>query len=120
MSGRFRWPTLALPVREIFVVAAVPICILVGLSFARVLVAEYRLHLQKQQLVQDVRSLQEQNRQLQDRVDYLQTDAAIEELAREELGWTKPGDTSVVVVRAQPTASPAIQATPTRAAKSAP
>jgi cell division protein FtsB len=96
-------------------IVAVPICVLVALSFARILVADYQLHLQKQQLVRDVRSLQQENQKLQERVDYLQTDSAIEGLAREELGWTKPGDTSVVIVRAQATASLAIPVTPSPA-----
>src|SRR5438105_1352299 len=80
-------------------IALAAVAVLVGLSFAQVGFADYRLFLQKQQLRTSITSLQEQNRQLKVTVGDLQTDAGIERLARSELGWTRPGDTAIVVVR---------------------
>ena len=94
---------LQLPIRYLITLA---IAVLIGLSalaFVRVTVAELELHAQKQALERDIEALRAENVALHAKVDYLQTDDAIEKLAREDLGWTKPGDTSVVVIRPQPT-----------------
>ena len=96
---RFLEPGL---LRSAALVALGAVAVLVGLSFAQVGLADYRLAMQKQQLRNNVAVLQEQNRQLHASVADLQTDAALERLARAELGWTRPGDTAVVVVRDRP------------------
>lgn len=92
--------------RHVALAAAIAALALIALSFARVLVAEYQLDLQKHALQNDVARLRDQNQQLRAEIDYLQTDAAIEKLAREELGWTKPGETAVVVLAEKPTTPP--------------
>jgi cell division protein FtsB len=99
MLVRFLEPGL---LRSVALIALGAVAILIGLSFAQVGLADYRLGLQEQQLRNNVAALQEQNRQLRATVADLQTDAALERLARSELGWTRPGDTAVVVVRDRP------------------
>jgi cell division protein FtsL len=42
--------------------------------------------------------LQTENQELQDEVDALGTDAEIEKLAREKLGYVRPGETAFVVL----------------------
>lgn len=98
----------AWPVRQAVVAGSLVIIILVGISFARVMVREYQLGQQKQALEANVAQLKQQNKQLEDQFSYLQSDAAIEKLAREELGWTKPGDTAVVILRANDAPSPVV------------
>lgn len=43
-------------------------------------------------------ALENENQQLQDEVDALGTDAEIEKLAREKLGYVRPGETAFVVL----------------------
>jgi len=96
--------------RRLAVVAIIGILVLVGISFARVSLASYQLNVQKSTLQRQVADLKTQNAQLQAQVASLQTDAEMERLARQELGWTRPGDTEVVVL-GLPTAT--ATATPT-------
>jgi len=99
-----------------FILAAViPIVILVGVAFARVAVADYAIHRQKDALQQDIAGLKHENDQLRARVEYLNSDRGIELLAREDLGWVRPGDTAVIVVDdPSGSVSPgALKATPT-------
>jgi cell division protein FtsL len=94
---------LILPLRYLVALAIAVLVGLIALSFVRVTVAELELREQKQGLEREIESLRADNAALHAQVEYLQTDNAIEQLAREELGWTKPGDTSVVVIRPLPT-----------------
>lgn len=104
---------VSLPSRQLLIAGSLVVFALVALSFGRVLIVEYRLSLQKEALEAQVLRLAAENRRLEARARYLQTDAGIEELAREELGWTKPGDTAVVVRWSEAAATPA----PVRAAR---
>ena len=111
MSGllvRFLEPGL---LRSAALVGLAAVAVLIGLSFGQVGLADYRLFLQKQELRTRMTNLQAQNRILKVTVADLQTDAGIERLARSELGWTRPGDTAIVVIRDRP-----IPATPTPSA----
>lgn len=47
---------------------------------------------QLQQLQAEYDALQEYNTQMQNQVDYLNTDEGIEDYARSELGWIRPGE----------------------------
>lgn len=98
MKHGIRRPTLSLPVRQLAIAVVVVVLGLVTVSFARILIVEYQLNLQKQVLESEVAELQQQNERLRSQIDYLQSDAAIEKLAREELGWTKPGESAVIVI----------------------
>ncbi|MGH2458104.1 MAG: FtsB family cell division protein [Chloroflexota bacterium] len=100
---------MSFPLRQVAVTGLLAVLALVGVSFARVVIVEYQLHLQKQALERGVANLQSDNQALEIKIAYLQTDPAIEALAREELGWTMPGDTAVVV---SGTPSPAPSMTP--------
>ena len=90
---------LEFPLRYLVAIGVAVLVGLASLAFVRVTVADLQLRAQKQALERDIAALKAQNQGLQGQVEYLQTDDAIEKLAREELGWTKPGDTAVVVVR---------------------
>jgi cell division protein FtsL len=107
LSSRFGF--LQLPLRYLVAIAVAVLLALAVLAFIRVTMADLELLAQKQSLERDIAALQVENQQLHAKVDYLQTDVAVEKLAREQLGWTKPGDTAVVVVR------PPSEPTPTTA-----
>lgn len=91
--------TMSFPLRQIVVAALLAVLAVVAFSFARVVIVEYQLSLQKQALEREVADLKTENGQLEAKIKYLQTDQAIEQLARDELGWTMPGDTAVVVLQ---------------------
>ena len=78
--------------------AGLPLCVLVAVAFARVALADYAIHRQENALERDIVTMQRENDQLRGRVGYLNTDTGIELLAREELGWIRPGDTAVIVI----------------------
>jgi len=96
----------ALPLRQLVIVGMITALVLVGLSFARIAVANYQIHQEKSNLQRQVADLVEQNHRLKSQVEYLQTDAAVEALALDELGWTRAGDTVVVVLRDVGTPTP--------------
>lgn len=108
---------MRLPVRQLAIAASIAIVVLVALSFARVIIIAYQLNVQKEALEGDVQRLRSENQALQTRVADLQTDAAVEKLARQELGWARRGDTVVVVIQRTPTvvatAVPITRETPT-------
>lgn len=88
---------VSLPIRQIALIVTLAVLGLITVSFGRVALEAYQLDLQKQQVQREITALQTENRLLKGRVEELQTDNAIERLARQELGWTRPGDTLVVV-----------------------
>jgi len=90
---------LQLPLRYLIALGVSVLLALAVLSFVRVTVADLELRAQQQSLERDIASLKVENARLRGQLTYLQTDAAVEKLAREQLGWTKPGDTAVVVIR---------------------
>jgi cell division protein FtsB len=68
------------------------------LAFARVTIADVAIHEQKHALEKVVDERKAENARLRARIDYLKSDAAIQLLARQELGWVGPQDTLVVIV----------------------
>ena len=109
---------LPLPVRQVAIAISLAVIAIVVASFARLAIQEYQLNVQKQALEKSVTSLKAENQSLQHQIAYLHTDAAIEHLAREELGWVKPGDTAVIIITSKtppPLGTPSkVVATPSR------
>lgn len=102
---------LAAAARRAAPIAVVGALLLVGISFVRVAIAEYQLNQQKAALHADIARLQTENQALAAHYAGLATNAAVEKLAREQLGWTGPGETAVVVEWKD--ASPAMPKGPT-------
>lgn len=67
-------------------------------SFANLALTGYRLSLHASHLKGEIAALQREYQRLQSEVAYLQTDAALEKMAREQLGWAKPGETAIILV----------------------
>jgi cell division protein FtsB len=112
VSSRFGF--LQLPLRYLITIGIAVLVALAALAFVRVTIADLELRSQKQSLERDVAAMRTENETLHAKVDYLQTDGAVEKLAREELGWTKPGDTAIVVVRPPVDSTPIPTAVPAR------
>jgi cell division protein FtsL len=73
----------------------------------------YRLNKDAEALRTEVVTLRNQNVELQNEIEQARTDAAIEKIAREQLGLIKPGDKPLVLVGATgAVAQPQPQAAP--------
>ncbi len=70
----------------------------VAAAFGGVVVSGYRLNQQADSLRREMAELKAQNERLQKQVQYLESDAALEMLAREQLGWVRPSETGIVTV----------------------
>ncbi len=56
----------------------------------------HRIQQQVDALIAEVETMEEENQALLERLEYVQSEAYVEEAARDVLGWTRPGDTAVV------------------------
>jgi hypothetical protein len=61
----------------------------------------YRIGQRAAEVRQEIAVLEDENRVLQARIAYLQSDAYVETAAREKLNLAQPGDRSVVILQAQ-------------------
>jgi cell division protein FtsB len=99
-------PPLALRLAAVLVV---PLLLYALVATGQKALENYRLNQEADALRNDVVGLRTENVQLQKQLEDARTDAAIETIAREQLGLIKPGDHALVLVSqsAQPTAAPA-------------
>jgi cell division protein FtsB len=67
-------------------------------DFGRKALDLYRIQRQVEWLKQQVAAEQQVNQELQETLDYVSSDAYVEEIARERLKLVKPGETAVGVV----------------------
>lgn len=72
-------------------------------SLSDLVVSKHRLDERLSALQSEVTRLEAESKALEQEVEWLRTDQAVEALAREELGWVKPGETGVIVVPSEPT-----------------
>lgn len=87
-------------------------------DFGTRVIDDYRLQQIEARVEQEVQLERARHEELLGRKEYVQTDEFVENLARTELNWVKPGDVAVIVVEQTPVASPvtpppAATATPT-------
>jgi len=80
---------------RLLAIASVAITVYFLVSISGLVVARTKLDERADALKEEVASLRATNQQLQEELAWLQTDAALEELARKDLGWVKPGETAV-------------------------
>src|SRR5438445_9694080 len=88
-------PPLALRLAAVLVV---PLLLYVLVATGQKAVENYRLNHEADALRNDVVVLRTENVQLQKHIEDARTDAAIETIAREQLGLIKPGDHPLVLV----------------------
>ena len=98
-------PPLALRLAAVLVV---PLLLYALVATGQKALENYRLNQEADALRNDVVALRSENVQLQKQIEDARTDAAIETIAREQLGLIKPGDHPLVLVSqaAQPAAAP--------------
>lgn len=86
------------PFRTFAIVVAVVLVVLFAFALGNLVVTGYQLNAQAAQVRAEIETLKTENGRLNQRVRELQSEEAIEALAREQLGWVRPGDRSIVVV----------------------
>ncbi|MDD4796206.1 MAG: septum formation initiator family protein [Eubacteriales bacterium] len=70
----------------------IPICLFVGYLFVRHFLQLRTLQAEQAQLTQQLESVNQANEDLENELQYAGTDSFIEQMAREILGWVKPGE----------------------------
>ncbi|MBV9329324.1 MAG: septum formation initiator family protein [Chloroflexi bacterium] len=88
-------PPLAL---RLAAVLAVPLLLYALVMTGQKAVENYQLNQQADSLRAQIAGLRAQNVQLQQQIEQARTDAAIETIAREQLGLIKPGDHPLVLI----------------------
>jgi cell division protein FtsL len=106
-------PPLAL---RVVALLAVPILLYALGATGQKAIDNYRLNQQAEALRVEVLNLRSQNIELQREINEARSDAAVEKIAREQLGLVKPGDNALIIdpVPGAPAAPPAAP-TPTPA-----
>jgi cell division protein FtsL len=97
-------------VLKLAAVLVVPLVLSALVATGQKAVDNYRLNREADALRSQVIALRSENIQLQQDIEQSRTDAAIETIAREQLGLVKPGDHPLVLV--PPSGQPAAAATP--------
>ena len=75
-------------------------------TFAGNAIKGRQLNLQEGALNAEIRVQQEKYQQLQALEQYLKSDEYIEQVAREQLGLVKPGETAIIAIPAEPSPTP--------------
>jgi cell division protein FtsL len=102
-------PPLALRLAAVLVV---PLLLYVLVATGQKALENYRLNQEADALRADIVALRAENIQLQQDIERARKDAAIETIAREQLGLIKPGDHPLVVIPRQGEPVSAAPATP--------
>ena len=94
-GARLKPATLAL-------VAGAVVLLLFAVSSVRMLVVRAELGQRSAAVTQGIADLKSENARLADEIEYWRSDAGLERLAREQLGWAKPGEGAVLVAGSEP------------------
>jgi len=111
-----RKPAIKASVTQFVAIIALTISVFLIVDFGRRAAANYRIQREADRLAQEVAAAHRYQNKLLEQRTYAASDLYVEEVARRELKWAKPGETVVVVLptpEAQPntgvTASAGIQ-----------
>jgi cell division protein FtsB len=103
------------PLSQFIAIIVITISVFLVVDFARRTATTFRIKNEAARLEQEIAVVRSRRETLEARLNYVQSDAYVEELARTQLKWARPGET-VVVVMATPqpvvTPPPAGDATP--------
>jgi cell division protein FtsL len=87
-------------------VLAVPVVLYALVATGQKALDNYRLNKDADALRAEVVALRDRNLELQQQIEAARTDAAIEKIAREQLGLVKPGDKPLVLTGDSPAVPP--------------
>lgn len=98
---------LPVPPTDILTVLISTATVLFILAFGGKLLEGYRLQRHNAMLFAEVGARKEQMEQLEQRLDYVQTPAYVEQVAREQYRWVKAGESLVITIfRSRPVVEP--------------
>ena len=104
------------PLTHFIAIIVITIALFLAVDFARRTAATYNIKNEAVRTAEEVSAAQARHQALQRRLRYVQSDAYVEEIARTQLKWVRPGEIAVVVMATpQPTPLPAAQAESTPA-----
>ncbi len=89
---------LDLPIAQFIAIIVLSISIFLIIDFGRRAAAGYRIRRQEEQLQVEYETALLRRTALMDRLAYVKTDGFVEDVARNELKWSLPGETIVVVM----------------------
>ncbi len=89
---------LDFPIMQFLAVLTVSMVLFLLFGFTHRAALNYRVQQRKAHLEQQYMLLVQENAQLTRRFQEVQTDAYVEQLARRELRWSRPGEKMVVIV----------------------
>jgi cell division protein FtsB len=105
---------LDLPIAHFIAVIVLSISLFLIIDFGRRAATGYRVRREEDRLRSQMEAAQKTQETLLARLDYVATDAYVEEIARNELKWSKPGEVVVVIMPTpQMTASSPASSRPT-------
>jgi len=87
-----------LPVAQFIAIIALSISIFLIVDLARRAAANYRVQREAYRLTQEVEAIREHQAKLLARRSFVASDLYVEEVARSELKWAKPGEMVIVVM----------------------
>lgn len=96
MKKRRQGPKL--PVAQFVAIVALSISIFLIVDLARRAAANYRVQREAYRLEQEVKAVRDYQARLLARRTYVASDLYVEEVARNELKWARPGETVIVVL----------------------
>jgi len=106
---------LPLPPTDIVTVLVCTAAVFVSLAFGGKALESYRLQRQSAALREQIAALEEEERQLDAHLQYVQTPEYVEKVAREQYKWAKAGEKMIITIFRR---RPAAEATPTPASRS--
>jgi cell division protein FtsB len=93
-----RKPIAKAPIAQFVAIIALTLSIFLIVDFGRRAAANYRVQREADRLVQEVEAAKRYQTRLLAQRTYAASDLYVEEVARQELKWSKPGETVVVVL----------------------
>ncbi len=86
------------PIAQFIAIIALTISIFLVIDLGRRAAANYRVQREAERLGQEVDEARLYQDELQSKLEYVQSDLYVEEVARRDLKWARPGETLVVVL----------------------
>jgi len=89
---------IELPITQFIAIIVLSISIFLIIDFGRRAATGYRVRREEEKLQAQLEAAQETQRALLDKRSHVESDAYVEEIVRNELKWSKPGETVIVVM----------------------
>jgi cell division protein FtsB len=97
------------PLAQFIAIIVLTISVFLVVDFARHTAATYKIKAEAVRLEQEVAQVRAHRQELEARLNYVRSDAYVEEIARTQLKWAKEGETVVVVMATpQPVSAPPV------------